>query len=105
MVCNPSVDVTHWITYIVQYYFYTFSQPAHITIKSEIIKELKKLNIDKLTYSGNSDNLSLIKSNHTFLKADIINKEIINVSKNQPANLSNRKDPLFIKKRPQNDQK
>jgi len=34
-----------------------------------------------------------------------INKQIINLSKNQSADLSNRKDPLFIKKRPRNYQK
>jgi dTDP-glucose 4,6-dehydratase len=44
--------------------------------------DCKILNIDKLTYSGNLDNLSEIESNHTFLQADISNKEIIKKSIN-----------------------
>ena len=41
------------------------------------------LNIDKLTYSGNLDNLLGIKSNYIFLQADIANKEIIKKSINE----------------------
>ena len=46
-------------------------------IGSNFILRLRKkkdwdiLNIDKLTYSGNLDNLDSIKSNYTFLQGDI----------------------------------
>ena len=40
----------------------------------------KILNIDKLTYSGNLDNLHSIKSNYSFVKADICDNELIKKS-------------------------
>ena len=38
------------------------------------------LNIDKLTYSGNIDNLSSIESNYTFIESDISDKNTIRAS-------------------------
>ena len=40
------------------------------------------LNIDKLTYSGNYNNLDSIKSNYTFVKGDICDKDLIKKSIN-----------------------
>lgn len=47
-------------------------------IKKSLLKNYKILNIDKITYAGNLDNLSTLKKNknYDFLKADISNKNI-----------------------------
>ena len=55
-------------------------------IGSNFILRLRKkkdwdiLNIDKLTYSGNLDNLDSIKSNYTFLQGDICDNQLIKKS-------------------------
>jgi dTDP-glucose 4,6-dehydratase len=47
-------------------------------IKKSLLKNNKILNIDKITYAGNLDNLSILKKNknYNFLNADISNKNI-----------------------------
>lgn len=47
-------------------------------IKKSLLKNNKILNIDKITYAGNLDNLSILKKNknYNFLNADITNKNI-----------------------------
>ena len=40
------------------------------------------LNLDKLTYSGNHNNLDSIKSNYSFVKGDICDKDLVKKSIN-----------------------
>ena len=49
----------------------------HYLIKNQLAGQI--INLDKLTYAGNSDNLSRIEDNgsYHFIKGDISNQEVV----------------------------